>query len=189
MHKLLVDIQSDITSAESAHCATQKLLVSERVSPLSLNSLRHQTSSVILAATLPQIISTPTLPTLLAYQTALMANIPGDFKQDHQAPQRQGSSCSNEYEARTEPSSKQYARMARSSPTLDPTPTPGLAEGRVPLPQNAQRPYPQYQSQMQNAGMAIGAVAAFMPGTGGGSVGGDLVAGGVIGGIVGQRLA
>lgn len=79
--------------------------------------------------------------------------------------------------------------MARSSPTLDPTPTPGLAEGRVPLPQNAQRPYPQYQSQMQNAGMAIGAVAAFMPSTGGGSVGGDLVAGGVIGGIVGQRLA
>lgn len=60
------------------------------------------------------------------------------------------------------------------------------APASAPLPQNVTRPYPQYQSQMQNTGMAVGGIVGAV---GPGSVGGDMVTGGVVGGIVGQRVA
>ncbi|VUC26656.1 unnamed protein product [Clonostachys rosea] len=62
----------------------------------------------------------------------------------------------------------------------------GSGRTNAPLPQDATRPYPQYQSQMQNAGMTAGAVVGAM---GEGSMVGDMMTGGVVGGIVGQRVA
>lgn len=48
--------------------------------------------------------------------------------------------------------------------------------------------FPQYQSQMQNAGMAVGGAVGMM-GVGGASMGDGIVAGSVVGGMVGQRIA
>lgn len=73
------------------------------------------------------------------------------------------------------------AHSSSAAPGAAPTMAPG-----APLPQNVTRPHPQYQSQMQNTGMAVGAVTGAI---GPGSVGGDMITGGVIGGVVGQRLA
>ncbi|KAK7217193.1 hypothetical protein V2G26_005196 [Clonostachys chloroleuca] len=60
------------------------------------------------------------------------------------------------------------------------------SQAKPSLPQDVTRPYPQYQSQMQNAGMTAGAVVGSM---GEGSIVGDMVTGGVVGGLVGQRVA
>ncbi|KAJ6442668.1 S-adenosyl-L-methionine-dependent methyltransferase [Purpureocillium lavendulum] len=69
-----------------------------------------------------------------------------------------------------------------------PAAAPPMSAAAAPLPQNATRPFPQYQSQFQNTGMAAGAMVGAMSG-GQGSVGGDIVMGGVVGGMVGQRVA
>lgn len=73
--------------------------------------------------------------------------------------------------------------FASNNPYSTPPPPAGPA---VPLPQDVTRPYPQTQSQMQNAGMMAGTLAGVM---GQGSVGGDMLLGGVVGGMVGQRVA
>lgn len=49
-------------------------------------------------------------------------------------------------------------------------------------------PYPQTQSQMQNAGMAVGGAISAVGGSNGNMAGG-MIGGGDVGGIVGQRLA
>ena len=77
-----------------------------------------------------------------------------------------------------------YAKiMEKDNETNKQGPPPGSTAS---LPQNAQHAHPQYQSQLQNTGMAAGAMAGVL---GNGSVGGDMVLGGAVGGIVGQRLA
>lgn len=64
----------------------------------------------------------------------------------------------------------------------------GLAQSGT-LPQDARRSHPQYQQQLGNAGMATGAAVGVMGDGSAGSVGGDMVMGGVVGGIIGQRIA
>lgn len=117
---------------------------------------------------------------------------PGDFERHGKALQRQASTSSDEEKARPESSVAPPQYNAATAPI----PAPGIgafavpppsAAASVPLPQNAHHSYPQYQSQMQNAGTAVGGMIGVMGG--GGSVGGDMVMGGVVGGMVGQRLA
>ncbi|CAG9978711.1 unnamed protein product [Clonostachys byssicola] len=60
------------------------------------------------------------------------------------------------------------------------------SQAKASLPQDVTRPYPQYQSQMQNAGMTAGALVGSIDE---GYMVGDMVTGGVEGGIVGQRVA
>lgn len=112
-----------------------------------------------------------------------------------QPPRSQSPSGSFTKESKVE---DEYSQSREAPPQSPPypqnsgsPPPPQAANGYAgaPLPQNAVHAFPQYQSQMQNAGTAVGGMVGVMGGGAAGSVGGDMLMGGVVGGMVGQRLA
>uniref|UniRef100_A0A8H7K9E7 Glycine zipper 2TM domain-containing protein n=1 Tax=Bionectria ochroleuca TaxID=29856 RepID=A0A8H7K9E7_BIOOC len=89
------------------------------------------------------------------------------------------------------PNSTSTEKSREESPAYSlsaPTSSQGVSapdQAKASLPQDVTRPYPQYQSSMQNAGINAGAVVGSM---GEGFMVGDMVTGGVVGGLVGQRI-